>query len=98
MGIGPADAIRGALQKAGLSLADMDLVEVRFVVCVVGMLIRVLESDYDRAREGDMRAYQHHPEDVQDVRARHTRDCCVEYECICRVKRELRARNSGLLS
>ena len=29
MGIGPADAIRGALQKAGLTLADMDLVEVR---------------------------------------------------------------------
>lgn len=28
MGIGPADAIRGALQKAGLTLADMDLVEV----------------------------------------------------------------------
>lgn len=28
MGIGPADAIRGALQKAGLTLADMDIVEV----------------------------------------------------------------------
>ncbi|CAM9349772.1 unnamed protein product, partial [Hapterophycus canaliculatus] len=28
MGIGPAEAIRGALQKAGLTLADMDLVEV----------------------------------------------------------------------
>lgn len=28
MGIGPADAIRGALQKAGLTLADMDLIEV----------------------------------------------------------------------
>eukprot|EP00904_Undaria_pinnatifida_P012214 jgi/Undpi1/8122/HiC_scaffold_24.g10594.m1 len=28
MGIGPADAIRGALQKAGLTLADMDLVEI----------------------------------------------------------------------
>ena len=29
MGIGPAGAIRGALRKAGLSLADMDLIEVR---------------------------------------------------------------------
>lgn len=28
MGIGPADAIRGALDKAGLTLADMDIVEV----------------------------------------------------------------------
>ena len=28
MGIGPADAIRGALQKAGLTLADMDIIEV----------------------------------------------------------------------
>lgn len=28
MGIGPAEAIRGALQKAGLTLGDMDLVEV----------------------------------------------------------------------
>eukprot|EP00752_Nemacystus_decipiens_P011320 g10060.t1 len=28
MGIGPADAIRGALQKAGLTVADMDLVEI----------------------------------------------------------------------
>lgn len=28
MGIGPADAIRGALVKAGLTLADMDIVEV----------------------------------------------------------------------
>ncbi|CAM9365713.1 unnamed protein product [Ectocarpus sp. 12 AP-2014] len=28
MGIGPVNAIRGALQKAGLALADMDLVEV----------------------------------------------------------------------
>ncbi|KAJ1678547.1 3-ketoacyl-CoA thiolase, mitochondrial [Spiromyces aspiralis] len=28
MGIGPADAIRGALKKAGLTLDDMDLVEV----------------------------------------------------------------------
>lgn len=28
MGIGPAGAIRGALQKAGLTLADMDLIEV----------------------------------------------------------------------
>lgn len=36
MGIGPADAIRGALQKAGLTLADMDLVEVRSTTCVPG--------------------------------------------------------------
>lgn len=28
MGIGPVDAIRGALTKAGLTLADMDIVEV----------------------------------------------------------------------
>ncbi|CAM9744253.1 unnamed protein product [Ascophyllum nodosum] len=28
MGIGPAGAIRGALRKAGLSLADMDLIEI----------------------------------------------------------------------
>lgn len=33
MGIGPAEAIRGALQKAGLTLADMDLVEVRYSPC-----------------------------------------------------------------
>lgn len=30
MGIGPVDAIRGALQKAGLTLADMDLIEVLY--------------------------------------------------------------------
>lgn len=29
MGIGPAEAIRGALDKAGLKLADMDIIEVR---------------------------------------------------------------------
>lgn len=38
MGIGPAEAIRGALQKAGagLTLADMDLVEVYHIACVIG--------------------------------------------------------------
>lgn len=39
MGIGPADAIRGALRKAGLKLADMDLVEVHPVVRVIGQYI-----------------------------------------------------------
>lgn len=39
MGIGPADAIRGALQKAGLTLADMDLVEVSSTAVVIGELI-----------------------------------------------------------
>lgn len=29
MGIGPVNAIRGALDKAGLSLEDMDIIEVR---------------------------------------------------------------------
>lgn len=38
MGIGPADAIRGALQKAGLTLADMDLIEVRCVQCAVDII------------------------------------------------------------
>lgn len=41
MGIGPVNAIRGALQKAGLTLADMDLVEVRSVASVVGGVTRV---------------------------------------------------------
>lgn len=31
MGIGPVNAIRGALDKAGLSLSDMDMVEVNFL-------------------------------------------------------------------
>jgi acetyl-CoA acyltransferase 2 len=49
MGIGPAPAIRGALTKAGLSLQEMDLVEVNEAFAPQYLAVeKELELDPDR--------------------------------------------------
>lgn len=78
MGIGPVDAIRGALTKAGLTLADMDIVEVCMVdeyrVSACSCLRYVHSINASQSKTGKAR---HCPKD----RARHL--CRSQHTSLC---------------